>query len=130
MSDRFNVYIQVLDIGYEIPRRYRRNPSSTSQMLLTAYRISRGELFHKLAGCGMQHELLTWITNFLDDRTQRVVMNGQLLKFVQVQSVHRKRSFPEPFLFVLYNNDVIDHVGVGAASVTTLFADDMKHTPE
>ena len=86
--------------------------------------VSHPKLLHKLAEYGFQHELLTWIKSFLDNRTQRVLVDGHLSESVRVRSGVVQGSVLGPLLFILFVNDVIDQLG--SASISNLFADDMK----
>ena len=86
--------------------------------------VSHPKLLHKLVEYGFQHELLNWISTFLDNRTQRVLVDGHLSESVRVRSGVVQGSVLGPLLFILFINDVIDQLG--SASISKLFADDMK----
>ena len=79
-------------------------------------------LIKKLAGYGIDGTLLTWLKNFLNERKQRVVINGKASKWNDVLSGIPQGSILGPVLFILYINDLPGVVG----SVCQLFADDCK----
>ena len=64
--------------------------------------------------------LLLWLKNFLNHRQQRVVINGNILKWTYVLSGIPQGSILGPILFILYINDLPGVVG----SVCKWFADD------
>ena len=61
-----------------------------------------------------------WLTNFLQERLQRVVMNGENSKWLEVTSGVPQGSVLEPPLFILYINDIVE------AMQCKLDADDTK----
>jgi hypothetical protein len=77
-------------------------------------------LTYKLEQYGICGPLLKWIGNFLTGRTQRVRVNNELSKVVQVTSGVPQGSVLGPLLFLLYINDITKTV----RSKMNLFADD------
>ena len=80
----------------------------------------RGLLF-KLQKCGITGPLLAWITHYIKDRYQRVVINGQFSSWKLIQAGVPQGSILGPLLFLIYINDithVIQHCHI------RLFADD------
>ena len=75
---------------------------------------------HKLHHYGIQGKLLTWISDFLKDRRQAVVVNGIRSDFIKVQSGVEQGSVLGPCLFLVYINDLPDLLTAHAR----LFADD------
>ena len=84
--------------------------------------VPHKRLIKKLAGYGIDGTLLTWLKNFLNERKQRVVINGKASKWNDVLSGIPQGSILGPVLFILYINDLPGVVG----SVCQLFADDCK----
>ena len=60
------------------------------------------------------------ITDFLYQRKQRVVLNGQHSSWTNVQADVPQRSILGPLFFLIYINDLSDGLTLG----TKLFADD------
>ena len=84
--------------------------------------VPHKRLVKKLEGYGIKGSLLLWLKNFLKQRQQRVVINGNLSKWTDVLSGIPQGSILGPILFILYINDLPGVVG----SVCKLFADDCK----
>ena len=77
--------------------------------------------FHnKLRQNGISGELLNTLTDFLHNRTQRVILNGQYFIWTKVEAGAPQGSILGPLLFLIYINDLSDNL----ASNPKLFADD------
>ena len=85
--------------------------------------VPHQRLLKKLPGYGMREEIVDWIGNFLQNRRQRVVVNGEKSEWGPVISGIPQGSILGPLLFVLYINDLPDLV---KSSTIMLFADDSK----
>ena len=70
----------------------------------------------------MHGNLLSWLTNFLSDRFQRVCLNGSCSGWSPVISGVPQGSVLGPLLFVIYINDLSSCV----SSCLFKFADDAK----
>ena len=72
---------------------------------------------------GLKNPILSWITDFLGSRKQRVAVNGSLSKEFDVRSGVPQGSVLGPLLFIMYINNLV-------AKATTddvyLYADDLK----
>ena len=77
-------------------------------------------LLFKLKQNGISGNLLNVITDFLYQRKQRVVLNGQHSSWTNVQAGVPQRSILGPLFFLIYINDLSD----GLTSNPKLFADD------
>ena len=77
---------------------------------------------HKLAAYGIKGSIQRWISAFLNDRSQIVVVNGVESKSAAVLSGIPQGSVLGPLLFVIYINDLPKYVD----SDVFLFADDKK----
>lgn len=84
--------------------------------------VPHKRLLQKLEAYGIRGELLTWLRNFLDQRKQRVMINGNYSKWTDVISGIPQGSILGPILFIVFINDLPGVVG----SVCQLFADDCK----
>ena len=68
----------------------------------------------------MKGNLLETLTNFLNDRKQRVVLNGQNSKWANIEAGVPEGLILGPLLFLIYINDLPDNL----ISNSKLFADD------
>ena len=74
----------------------------------------------KLKQNGISGDLLNILTDFLSNRKQRVVLNGQVSTWTSVNAGVPQRSILGPLLFLIYINDLSDNL----SSNVKLFADD------
>ena len=77
-------------------------------------------LHYKLRQNGISGELSHILTDFLDNRTQRVILNGQYSSWAKVEAGVPQGSILGPLLFLIYINDLSDNL----ASNPKLFVDD------
>ena len=77
------------------------------------------DLFFKLKQNDISGNLLNFITDFLYQRKQKVVLNGQHLSWTNVQAGVPQGSILGPLFFLIYINDLSD----GLTSNPKLFAD-------
>ena len=83
-------------------------------------KVSHNLLLHKLLNMGITGPVHTWISAFLSNRKQRVVVNGETSQEAEVLSGVPQGSVLGPVLFLCYINDLPDCV----RSQVRLFADD------
>ena len=69
---------------------------------------------------GISGNLLETLTDFLKDRKQRVVLNGQNSSWANVEAGVPQGSVLSPLLFLIYINDLPDNLSTNVK----LFADD------
>ena len=65
--------------------------------------VPHRRLLHKLAAYGIKGNIQRWISAFLSDRCQVVVVNGEESKPAPVLSGIPQGSFLGPLLFVMYS---------------------------
>lgn len=83
-------------------------------------RVWHTGLLFKLEKLGVQDPLLSWIKNYLCERKQRVVIEGQCSEWKLINSGVPQGSVLGPLLFLVYINDITE----GLESTPLLFADD------
>ena len=77
-------------------------------------------LIYKIKSMGISGELLNLLENYLSDRYQRVVLNGQTSSWTPVLAGVPQGSILGPLLFLIYINDLPNELQSNAK----LFADD------
>ena len=82
--------------------------------------VSHRKLLHKLSHYGIKGSLHLWITHFLQDRKQSVVIDGHHSDQVSVASGVPHGTCLGPILFLIYINDIT----VNIKCQLRLFADD------
>ena len=83
-------------------------------------KVPHHRLLNKLYHYGIRGKIHEWISTWLTQRTQRVVINGYESSFAQVQSGVPQGTVLGPLMFLLYINDI----NCGISSKLRLFADD------
>jgi hypothetical protein len=83
-------------------------------------KVSHCPLVHKLDHYGIRGKTNTWIQNFLSDRSQAVVVDGEKSSYIDVDSGLPQGSVQGPSLFLFYINDI----PCSLKSTVRLFADD------
>ena len=83
-------------------------------------KVPHHKLLHKLKIAGINSQVLVWIEHFLNDRKQRVVLDGICSNVVEVTSGVPQGSVIGPLLFLIYINDLSREIN----SKVRIFADD------
>ena len=77
-------------------------------------------MIFKIKSFGISGDLLELIKNFLSNRFQRVVLNGQTSEWGKINAGVSQGSILGPLFFLIYINDLTD----GTSSIAKLFVDD------
>jgi len=77
-------------------------------------------LLCNLRKCGIDGQTLEWISLWLTNRKQRVIVDGAESKWVRFKSGMPQSTVLGPLLFLIFINDI----GIGISSTLRLFADD------
>jgi hypothetical protein len=83
-------------------------------------KVPHQRLIHKLNYYGIRDKNLNWITDFLGNRQQQVLLNGITSSKLSVDSGVPQGTVLVPTLFLLFINDLPEHVNCNVR----LFADD------
>ena len=83
-------------------------------------RVYHPGLLHKLEKVGVRGSLLLWFKDYLNDRKQRVVIQGSESSWGSVRAGVPQGSVLGPLLFLIFINDIVNIV----QSPIRLFADD------
>ena len=83
-------------------------------------KVAHKKLLLKLHFYGLRGNILNWIKDFLDNRTQSVILNGTNSDNIAVSSGVLQGSVLGPILFLAITNDLPEQ----ARSRVRLFADD------
>ena len=85
-------------------------------------RVPHMRLLHKLKCYGVVDYTHAWISDFLSNRPQKVLLNGVSSETSPVQSGVPQGSVLDPLLFLLFINDLPDTIS--SQSTVKLFTDD------
>lgn len=85
-------------------------------------KVPHKKLLFKLREMGITGQIYDWISDWLNDREQRVVLLGRCSEWVRVRSGVPQGSILGPLLFLVYINDLEDNI----VGLMLKFADDTK----
>ena len=116
---------QLLSIIHEIQTAFDENPSVDVRGIFLDISKAFDKVWHegllyKLETYGIEGQLLSLLKNYLENREQRVVLNGQTSDWKKINSAVPQGSVLGPLLFLIYINDLPD----GITSICKIFADD------
>ena len=116
---------QLIAITHETFEAYDCNPSLEVRSVFLDISKAFDKVWHegliyKIKSMGISGELLNLLENYLSDRYQRVVLNGQTSSCTPVLAGVPQGSILGPLLFLIYINDLPNELQSNAK----LFADD------
>ena len=118
---------QLLYICHEIFSSFNCNPPSEARSIFLDISKAFDKVWHaglvfKMKRNGIQGKLLRLLSDFLDDRQQRALLNGKSSEWLHVEAGVPQGSVLGPLLFLLYINDIT----VDIKSNIRIFADDVS----
>ena len=87
-------------------------------------RVHHKILLNKLCNFGISGSLLEWCSDYLLNRTQRVVIDGNCSTWLNIPSGVPQGSISGPLFFVIFISDLPEVVSVG--NTLAMYADDCK----
>ena len=84
--------------------------------------VPHQRLIKKIESYGIKGQLLKWVTSFLTNRQQRVIVGNKHSNWANVKSGIPQGSVLGPILFIIYINDLPNEI----KSYSKMFADDTK----
>ena len=116
---------QLLAITHEIFRSFDCNPSLEVRSVFLDISKAFDKVWHqgllfKLKSMGISGKLYSLIENYLSNRVQRVLLNGQTSNWEPILAGVPQGSILGPLLFLIYINDLPNNLKTNAK----LFADD------
>ena len=113
LVDIYNTFCKALDEGKEICAIF-------CDISKAFDRVWHKGLLYKFETAGISGSLLSWFTDYLNDRLQRVVLPGGSSAWTPIKVGVPQGSILGPLLFLLYINDNVEDIN----SSIRLFADD------
>ena len=116
---------QLLSIIHEIQTAFGNNPADDVRGVFLDISKRFDKVWHigflfKLKAYGVDDELLSLLGNYLENRQQRIVLNGLNSEWREINSGVPQGSVLEPLLLLIYINDLPD----GITSICKIFVDD------
>ena len=116
---------QLMEITHNIFSSFDCNPTLETRAVFLDISKAFDKVWHKglmykLESIGISGSLLNLMESFLNERYQRVLLNGQSSEWASIKAGVPQGSILGPLLFLIYINDL----SAGLSSNVKLFADD------
>ena len=116
---------QLITITHDIFKAFDGNPSLETRGVFLDIskafdKVWHDGLLYKLKCLGVEGNFYNILKNYLHNRKQRVVLNGQSSSWLEINAGVPQGSVLGPLLFLIYINDLSENL----ISVSKLFADD------
>ena len=113
LVDIYNTFCKAVDEGKEVRAIFCDINKAFDRVWHKGFLI-------KLQTAGITGNLLSWFTDYLNDRQQRVVLPAGSSSWTPINAGAPQGSILGPLLFLLYINDIVENIN----SSIRLFADD------
>ena len=116
---------QLLQHHYELTQKLEEGANVDviyADMAKAYQKVDHSILLFKIRSLGFRGRLLRWISNFLKNRTQHVLIDGELSEGADVLSSVPEGSVLGPLFFLIHMSDI----GAGIHSSIKIFVDDSK----
>lgn len=113
LTSIYHAFCQALDEGKEVRAVF-------CDISKAFDRVWHRGLLYKLENNGISGNLLTWFSDYLTGRKQRVALSGTFSNTLPIMAGVPQGSILGPLLFIVFINDIVDSIH----SAIRLFADD------
>ena len=113
LTNTYNTFASALDNGKEIRVVFFDISKAFD-------RVWHKGLIYKLKKIGIKSNIILWLTDYLCDRKQRVVLDGKVSDWRDVKAGVPQGPILGPLLFLVFINDITESIGTNIR----LFADD------